>query len=201
MKIKKLLFIPLLCLGFGVAVAVAPSSATVVKAEDEIAEVVPEAEEKSSVDEFKEEVNKFKETVVNPLIIFLGSLNFASIATVVIGVLVRHFANKKRDKKFDVNNATLDNLIATQQKLNEETEKAKDNAVELFSKSLEVLKQVIKIVEDIKKSCGQIPELKQSVISMAEALVVTAKSNPEIIKSGAMKQITEIQNRIAELGK
>ena len=199
MKIRKLLFIPLLCLSFGVSVAVSPRTVTVVKAEEETVEVVPEEQEQSSVEEFKNEVDKFKETVVNPIIIFLGSLNFASIATVVIGVLIRHVSNKKRDKKFDDNNATLDELIVSTTKAISDLNTAKDNANKVFFEAVDLVHKVIDICEDIKQNCGQIVELKQSVIAMAETLTTVYKNNPEAIKNGAAKQLKEVSERIQQL--
>lgn len=199
MKIKKLF--TLLALTIGVGAMSMPSFVEVkAESEEEIVEVIEEPKE-SLLDKFYDETKEFKETYVQPIIIALGSINLATIFSLVATLISNHVKEKARNGKFDTLNAKVEEFNKKANEILDKMVTAKANIDIEVNQAIEMIKEQVEVVKSMKADESVIAGLKNSVVSMSEALVLLLKQNKETFKQGLTEQVAELEKTISELSK
>jgi len=190
MKIKNLIALSTLALGFGALVSLKPIQRFEVRAEEETTQVVEEIEHKQ---------HKFIDELVTPLIIALGSADVITVVAFIASAVVK---NKKEKSRIEALNSLTEIIGTTIKNLHEVEEKTQEmlgifknsygNTVNLIESEKQVL---LTYKEDLEK----VNELKNVLVAMAEAELAQIKSQKENIKSGLAHEVSQIEEKLRAL--
>lgn len=167
-----------------------------VRAEGE--EQSSEVTETQEIEEWKQKITEFKNTVLIPI---LGGVSITSVVSLVLTLVVNYIRGKKLDKKCVDSEAKLAeatailatitkiyNDVAEDKKINEETKT-------IISTQMKDLVEKIDANTNVIEKINKIEPILKLLVQLETKL---AKANSDVIASGAMKDVSEITKLIKE---
>lgn len=174
--------------------ALKPAKISQVRAEGE--------EEKIEVlEETVKEQKNFRETFVQPVIIALGSINIASVASTVALFVIRHRSDKKRGIKLDDSTERINKLIEECEKLKAEVNESQAKCVGMYQAQLDEMKETLELVKKTERDCRNVEKMHRAILLLSEIEVKWINKSKEEIRSGLAKEIEELSAILEELSK
>lgn len=153
------------------------------------------------LEETVKEQKNFRETFVEPVIIALGSINVAAVASTVALFVIRHHSDKKRGLKLDDATERINKLIEESEKLKAEVNESQAKCVGMYQAQLDEMKETLELVKKTEKDCRNVEKMHRAILLLSEIEVKWINKSKEEIRSGLAKEIEELSAILEELSK